>query len=209
MQIFARLCLSFGVMSIISCAAILTVQPTEAAPATSAATPVVPAPSFAGCYQRLYNSAHLFAHEGQIVERVSLAIALAKTPDRGKRPIIASATLKLVVHGATKSFDSIGACWKDGEALLCNGSLSAAESDRCRSKEDGIHDCRIGGNNAGAFRIESKPEGLLVSIVKQLELVNAPYDGGPFLYLSPKNAENHAFLLESAADAAVCASDTH
>ena len=41
---------------------------------------------------------------------------------------------------------------------------------------------------------------MMVTILRRLELVPEPYDGGPFLYLSPGNAENHAFALKPAPD---------
>ena len=44
--------------------------------------------------------------------------------------------------------------------------------------------------------------GLMVTILRRLELVHEPYDGGPFLYLSPGNTENHAFALRPAPESA-------
>jgi hypothetical protein len=38
-----------------------------------------------------------------------------------------------------------------------------------------------------------------VSIPNRLELLQRPYDGGPYLNLSSGNAENRAFLLNKAA----------
>ena len=81
-----------------------------------------------------------------------------------------------------------------GDGLLCLGSLSAAEADECRSAGDGVRQCRIVSND-GLFQVQRKAAGVLVTIRERLELVQAPYDGGPFLYLSPTNMENHDFLL--------------
>jgi hypothetical protein len=120
------------------------------------------------------------------------------------RPI--NGELKLWVRGYKKSFDSDGLCKEGGDALYCNGSLSAAESDRCSRKTDGVHErCRIDDSDAGAFAIAATPDGALVTITQRLELVQAPYDGGPFLYFSPSNAENHAFLLRAAPESACAA----
>jgi hypothetical protein len=156
-------------------------------------------PPLAGCYQRAYDAAHLAQHKGQIVMRASLSVTA--TGPEIKDQWGASGTLRLWVRGQEKSFDSHGACnAKAGaEALFCNGSLSAAESEGCKTKQDGVRQCRIDQGSPGAFKIEARPYGVRVSIEERLELVQAPYDGGPYLYLSPRNAENHDFLLKKTA----------
>jgi hypothetical protein len=156
------------------------------------------APPLAGCYERVYDAAHLSQHKGQLVVRATLLIAAESFGEQvGKaNPIIASGVLKIWTRGRPQSFDSIGACRREANGLLCDGSLSAAETPTCKSKRDGVHDeCRIDAGFAGSFKVEDRPEGVLLSIHERLELVPAPYDGGPFLYFSPSNAENHAFLL--------------
>jgi hypothetical protein len=154
-------------------------------------------PPLAGCYERVYDAAHLAAHKGQLVVRATIAIAETKAYNT---PIIADATLKLWLRGKDKkSFDSIGACTAEGGNLDCGGSISAAEAPTCRSKQDGPRQCRIDGGDAGGFKVEGKPDGVLVSIPKRLELVQEPYDGGPFLTLSSSNVENRAFLLKKTA----------
>jgi hypothetical protein len=50
----------------------------------------------------------------------------------------------------------------------------------------------------GTFGVVARSDGLTVTILRRLELVQEPYDGGPFLYLSPGNAENHAFAPQPA-----------
>ena len=164
-----------------------------AAGAAAAAAP----PPLAGCYERVYDAAHLSAHKGQLVVRATISIAATKFGEQTDKrdPIVADGDLKIWVRGRKHSFDSIGACWAEGNDLICGGSLSAAEADTCKSKRDGVRQCRIDPSDAGSFKIEGKPEGVLVSIRERLELVPAPYDGGPYLYFSPTNAENHAFLL--------------
>ena len=62
--------------------------------------------------------------------------------------------------------------------------------------------CRIGAATTGAFGVVVRSDGLMVTILRRLELVHEPYDGGPFLYLSPGNAENHAFALKPAPESA-------
>jgi hypothetical protein len=152
-------------------------------------------PPLAGCYERVYDAAHLAAHKRQLVVRVTLSVKPAAPETRIDKTHIADGNLKIWVRGKKQSFDSDGACWAEGDGLLCNGSLSAAEAETCKSKRDGVHECRMGGDDAGSFHLAGKPRGVLLTIRERLELVPAPYDDGPFLYLSPSNAENHAFLL--------------
>jgi hypothetical protein len=152
-------------------------------------------PPLAGCYERVYDAAHLSAHKGQLVVRATIAITQTKGFDA---PIVADAALKLWVRGKGKSFDSTGACTAKGDTLTCAGSLSAAEDTTCKSKADGLRQCRIDGGDAGGFKVEGRPEGVLVSIPKRLELLQDPYDGGPYLNFSSSNAENRAFLLTKA-----------
>jgi hypothetical protein len=164
-----------------------------AAPLASAAPPLE------GCYQRIYDAAHLSAHKGQLAVRLTLSVAPAAPATQTSKTHIADGALKVWVRGRKQSFDSLGACEAAGGGLLCGGSLSAAEADTCKSKRDGVHeDCRMGGDDPGSFQIEARGEDVLVTIRERLELVPAPYDGGPFLYFSPANAENHAFLLKRA-----------
>lgn len=166
-----------------------------AVPAADAATQ----PPLAGCYQRVYDAAHLAAHKRQLVVRVALEVAGTKAwPETTKvRPFIADGSLKIWIRGRKQSFDLGGACWADGDGLMCQGSLSAAEANSCKSKRDGVHDCRIHAGNPGFFRVAAQGQDVLITIRQRLELAPAPYDDGPFLYLSPTNAENHAFLLKA------------
>jgi hypothetical protein len=150
-------------------------------------------PPLAGCYERVYDAAHLAAHKGQMVARATLSVAATKAYDA---PIVADAALKLWVRGKDKSFDSVGACSAKGNTLTCAGSLSAAEESTCKSKRDGLRQCRIEPGDAGGFKVEGKPEGVLVSIPKRLELLQEPYDVGPYLNFSSGNTENRAFLLK-------------
>jgi hypothetical protein len=160
-----------------------------------------PAP---GCYERVYDAAHLGAHPGQLVVRTTV---LVKPLDADEArtlgpPFTADAHLKMWVKGQKPSFDSFGVCRPAEGGLACEGSLSAAEADECKAKNDGVHrNCRIGAATTGAFGIALKADALMVTIQRRLELVPEPYDGGPFLYLSPGNAENHAFALKPAPDA--------
>lgn len=150
-----------------------------------------------GCYAREYDRAHLAGHKAQIVTHASLAIKAppADWPLIDGRPAAAMADLKLRVRVRKEVFETHGVCWSDGDGLRCGGSLSAAEADPCKTRRDGVRDCRVDASDSGAFTIRHKGDGLLVAIVERLELVPAPFDGGPFLSLSPGNAENHAFEL--------------
>ena len=157
-------------------------------------------PPLAGCYERVYDAAHLAEHKGQLVVRMTISIAKTDAFDQtGPKPLIADGVLKVWLRGKDKSFDSIGACWAMGNNLACNGSLSAAETSTCKSRQDGLRDCRIDPGDAGGFKIEGKPDGVLVSIPDRLELLQRPYDGGPYLNFSSSNVENRAFLLRKTA----------
>jgi hypothetical protein len=157
-------------------------------------------PPLAGCYERVYDAAHLAAHKDQLVVRLTLSITKTQFPDqKGPNAFVADGVLKVWVRARDASFDSIGACRADGNNLACAGSVSAAEATVCRSKPDGLSDCRIALGESGGFRVEGRPEGVLVSIPNRLELLQRPYDGGPYLNLSSGNAENRAFLLNKAA----------
>jgi hypothetical protein len=163
-------------------------------------------PPLAGCYERVYDKAHLAAHKGQIVVRARLAVEAGEFENKPgeAHPMIASATFILWVRGAEHNFQSFGACWAEGDGLMCNGSLSAAETDVCKTKADGVHDCRIyWPDAAGSFRIAPRPGAVVVSIPGRLELPVPDSDDGPYLYLSHGNKENNAFKLNKVA-ASVC-----
>ncbi len=158
------------------------------------------APPLAGCYERVYDAAYMSRHKGQIVVRATISIEATRPGVWNERDrFVADGSLNIWVRGRSQSFDSHGVCRAEGNNLHCNGSLSAAEADTCKSKRDGVRQCRIDSADAGTFSVEGKPDGVLVSIRERLELVPAPYDGGPFLNLSRTNAENHAFLLKKTA----------
>ena len=95
--------------------------------------------------------------------------------------------------------DSIGACWAKGNTLACNGSLSAAEASPCKSRQDGLRECRIDRRDAGGFKVAGKPDGVLVSIPDRLELLQQAYAYGPYLNFSSSNVANRAFLLKKTA----------
>ncbi|HEY1736402.1 MAG TPA: hypothetical protein VGG12_07145, partial [Methylovirgula sp.] len=114
--------------------------------AASAAMPL------SGCYERNYEATYVAQHKGQIVTRVTLSLA----PNRPEsidqaHPVVTTGTLKIWVRGTAQSFDSLGACLKKYGGLACDGSLSAAEADPCKSAEDGVGECRIDSNNPGSF----------------------------------------------------------
>jgi hypothetical protein len=151
----------------------------------------------AGCYERVYDAAHLAAHKDQIVTRVTISIAKTDALEQtGPHPFIADGVLNMWVRGKDKSFDSVGACWAESYGLFCNASLSAAEASMCRTKQDGLRQCRIDPGDAGSFKVDGKPDGVLISIPKRIELLQKPYDGEPYLNFSASNSENRAFLLK-------------
>lgn len=154
----------------------------------------------AGCYERVYDEAHLKAHRGQIVRHVRLKLGATSVPksEGGDKPPIADAILQIWVGTGKTSFDSLGVCWTEDDGLICNGSDSAAETMVCKTKNDGVRDCRRDDAREGRFRIAAKGERVLLTIVERLELPQTGSEVGPYLYLSPDNAENHAFLLRPA-----------
>lgn len=156
-----------------------------------------------GCYERLYDVAHLSAHKDQFVVRASLSIKPATAEQKGdaQHGIVANANLKIWVRGRKKGFDTLGACEMKGDVLDCGGSISAAETEVCAGKRAGVHDCRIDMGDAGGFEIEKKPGGVLVTVPDRLDLAQPPYDGGPFLNLIATDSENRSFLLNPSADA--------
>jgi hypothetical protein len=164
-------------------------------------------PPLAGCYERIYDAAHLARHRGQLVVRTRLEVEAGHFPNAAgdAHPMIASAKLAVWVRGKKLSFDSFGACWAKDDGLACNASLSASETDSCKTKADGVRDCRIDWPDAaGSFRLAPKADGILLTIPERIELSETGSDAGPpFLYLSPGNKENHAFILKAAA-ASIC-----
>lgn len=166
-----------------------------AATQASAETPL------AGCYERIYDEAHLGAHRGQIVRHVRLKIAPTSVSpsEGGAKPPLADALLQMWAGKQEKSFDSLGACWSEADGLVCNGSDSAAETRVCKMKTPGVRDCRIDDAHSGRFRIAPRPGGaLVVTVLEMLELPQTGSDVGPFLYLSPSDPKNRDFLLQAA-----------
>jgi hypothetical protein len=162
------------------------------------ATPLI------GCYERLYDAAHLASHPGQIVLRVRLGLEKSTIPVSDHPPFAADAYLDIWVKKNKRSFGSLSACEARGDGLGCTTSLSAAETDRCKTKTDGVRHCRIDYASAGLFHVAGKPDGVLLTIGERLELdETGSEDSGPYLYLSPDNRENHAFLLKRA-DPSAC-----
>ncbi|WP_424362722.1 hypothetical protein [Methylocystis parvus] len=154
----------------------------------------------AGCYERIYDAAWLKAHSGQIISRVTLSVQKTSVPQTPgeKQHIVADAFLAM--WSGKNSFGSIGACYWEKVGLICNAALSAQETDACKSKADGVRTCRIAFDDAGSFELAQKPEGLLLTVHERLELPG-PEDRAEYLYLSPSNAENHAFLLQPVPEA--------
>lgn len=149
-----------------------------------------------GCYERVYDARHLQAHKGQYVVEATLKIMPASAEQRGgKWGIVADADLTLRVRGHKVAFETFGTCSRKNGGLECGGSVSAAEEDQCRSSRSGVHGCRVDLGDAGDFRIETRPEGVVVSIPKRLELVPPGSDTGPYLNLVSNDGENSDFLL--------------
>ncbi len=165
--------------------------------AQSGAEEIVP---LSGCYERRYDAAWLDAHPGQIVRRVTLSVAKTSVPETPgeKQKILADA--ELVMRTADAAFSTIGACYWDRLGLTCNASLSAAEVKSCKTKEDGVRNCRLSTSDSGSFELAQKSAGLVMTIKERLELTGR-LETGAFLYLSPENTENRVFLLKPAPEA--------
>jgi hypothetical protein len=145
----------------------------------AAGTAAAAEPPLAGCYQRTYDAAHLAQHKGQLVARLTLAIATPR--DKDTPPVfVADGSLRLWVRGDGKSFDTLGGCRVDGKALACSAAVSAAETSVCRSREDGLRSCRVDLADAGGYRVEGRPEGVLLSIPNRLEMIQPPFTAPPF-----------------------------
>lgn len=171
----------------------------SAIPATAAES--LPQPA---CYERVYDAAHLAAHNGQFAVRARVEIVPPfdeQLEDKATTtPIVANADFRVWVRGRKLRFESYGACTAHAGALACGGSVSAAEDDFCGHNKPGVHDCRVDDSDAGNFKIEVRPEGILLTIVKRLELLYEGSDSGPYLNLVEGDAENHAFLLTRTGD---------
>jgi hypothetical protein len=154
----------------------------------------------AGCYERVYDPAWLMAHRGQIIRKVTLSVVKSSVPQTPgeKQRILADAMLAM--WSGKSAFSTIGACYWERVGLVCNAAISAQEKELCKSQEDGVRACRMSFTDSGSFELAQKPEGLLVTIRERLELPG-PEARGTFLYLSPRNHENHAFLLKPAPEA--------
>lgn len=156
-------------------------------------------PPLAGCYERIYDEAHLRAHRRQMVRHVRLKIAPTSVSpsEGGDKPPIADALLQMWPGKRKTSFDSLGVCWTEADGLVCNGSDSAVETRLCKTKTYGVRDCRIEDAHSGRFRIAPRPGGALLTVLETLELPQTGSDVGPFLYLSPGDPENRDFLLKA------------
>ncbi len=155
----------------------------------------------AGCYERSFDAAWLKAHPGQIVRRATLLVTKTSVPETPgeKESILADAML--VLWTGENAFSTIGACYWDKLGLACNASLSAVKAPLCKTGEDGPRACRLPDDNPGVFEIALKNAGLMMMIRERLEL-GGPTGERSFLYLSPDNSENRAFLLQPAPEAA-------
>ena len=121
-----------------------------------------------GCYERRYDAAHLASHPGQIVLRVRLDVEKTAVPASYSPPIVADANLEIWVRKNKHSFGSVGVCKAEDEGLICNGAVSAAETDVCKTKMDGVRHCRIDFANAGSFYIAKRPDGVLLTVGERL-----------------------------------------
>jgi hypothetical protein len=147
-----------------------------------------------GCYERAYDKAHLKEHSAQLIARATLEV-MPRTPEMAPSGAVAIGNLRLWVRKKRDSFQSYGTCHLDGGALSCRGSSSAYEAGGCPTQEDGVASgCRRVGRDNGVFRIESRPEGVLVMISKPIEMHGFMIESD-FLYLGPDNEENSKFLL--------------
>lgn len=163
------------------------------------ATPALAAESapLAGCYERVYDAAHLAAHPGQIVRQIRLTIA--ESPIEEKKWSVATPTLMVWVKDHKQPFERGGGCeWKSG-SLVCHAATNATESDDiCKTGGDGVRNCRLQTGDAGSYSVSKRADGILVTVRERLEMLEPQSDSAPYLYLSPGNAENRAFLLQPA-----------
>ncbi len=156
----------------------------------------------ARCYERVYDASHLAAHPGQIVTHIRLR--LGDAPKEEKKWEDLDPTLSIWVKGHKKGFEAPGGCKFESDGLHCHAATSAAESDDiCKKETDGARECRVRNPDGGAYGVTKHPDGILVTIRERLEMLEPQSDSVPYLYLSPGNTENHAFLLKQVAES-VC-----
>jgi len=147
-----------------------------------------------GCYERTYDTAHLKRHSAQLIARATLEVK-QRRPEMASSGAVAIGDLRLWIRKKRDGFQSYGACHSDGGALSCRASSSVYETGGCATQEDGATSgCRRVGRDNGVFRIEPRPEGVLVTISKPIEMHGFMIESD-FLYLGPDNEENSKFLL--------------
>ena len=138
---------------------------------------VLPAPAAepTGCFVRQYQKAHLAAHPGQTVTRLSVMLKpLAKL-----EPFVRSAELDVNVRGRKVSSGAVGDCTAAGAGL------------NCPMDED-----------AGGFTLVPAPHGgLLLTVTNTIRLnrANEASDESQGPFLKADNPEDRVFLLAPAA----------
>ena len=147
-----------------------------------------------GCYTLVHDANHMRRNRGQIVRRVTLAIAPLR-PAQLATPhadIVGNADLRIRVKGRTTVFASYGVCREKKGAYDCFGHDLANEHKICAESRPGVHDCRM-PMRADRFHVEKRPDGVLVRIPVALQLDAG--DTGPYLHLLAADRQNSEFIL--------------
>lgn len=151
------------------------------------------APPF-GCHSQVFDARHMRAHPGRIVRKVTLDIAPPRPEQLASGPtqIISTAHLRMWAKGSRAVFESFGVCSEVAAGFECIGHDKANEHITCKTGTPGVHKCRTPAR-AETFRLERRPEGVLVTIPIGLELDAG--ETGPYLNLMASDRENSAFLV--------------
>ena len=93
----------------------------------------VPAP---GCYERVYDAAHLAAHPAQLVVRATVLIKQADAAEAAALGAarVVRADLRIWLKGQKPSFDSLGACRVANGGLRLRGIRLGRGSGRLQDR---------------------------------------------------------------------------
>lgn len=150
-----------------------------------------------GCYKRDYDSKHLLAHKLQYVRKITLGIEPLRPEQIASAhgDIFNNADLRIWVKGSTSVFETFSVCREKDGGYECTGHDRANEHQTCKENTPGVHNCRTPAR-AETFRIEQRPEGVLITVPVGLELDAG--ETGPYLNLMFSDRQNSKFLLSSA-----------
>ena len=148
-----------------------------------------------GCYKVVYDAKHLRTHKGRFVRKVTLKIEALRPAQlrSGHGDVVGNADLGIWVKGHRQAFLSYGACREKDGGRDCTGHDLANEHRNCERTTPGVHRCRTPRGTTGKFRLETRTEGVLVTIADVFQL--SASETGPYLRLVASDRDNSMFLL--------------